>query len=364
MKIKHKNSVLNLFLVFILSFQINSAMAEENKFFQISNPDIKRGEYLTDILLCSNCHSSASLENGLEPFNSKTRLAGGIPIEAPSGRLVYIKNITSDVETGIGNWNFEQLQRAITEGINREGERLAFMDYRSFRNMTNADLNAIIAYLKTTKPIRHNVPSNKPAPSSERPVGTPTVDFIYGDPLDYGYPDNNNISPKTIDKEKDNTQKYKLNKIALNQQQKIKQGEYLVTTAGCKGCHTPSDKNGPINKYHLAGGMKIVDPICGTIFSSNLTNDVESGLGNWTENEIITALKQGVSKDGRVLCHTVMPWINLVKLTDNDAMSIASYLKSLAPVYHKLPKTLPPTDDVIPRQKFFNGDAGKGKSAL
>jgi mono/diheme cytochrome c family protein len=118
----------------------------------------------------------------------------------------------------------------------------------------------------------------------------------------------------------------------------IARGAYLVSVAGCGDCHTPGHFLGqPDLERALAGsdvGFEI--PGLGTFHGPNLTPDVETGLGGWSEEEIIAAFTTGVRPDGRILA-PAMPWMGYANFTPDDAWAIAAYLKSLPPVSNKVP---------------------------
>jgi mono/diheme cytochrome c family protein len=115
-------------------------------------------------------------------------------------------------------------------------------------------------------------------------------------------------------------------------------GEYLATIMDCGGCHTGGALAGqPDPRLRLAGsaiGFGI--PGIGYFYPSNLTPDRETGLGKWSEAELIQAIRKGVRPDGRVLA-PVMPWPNYAALTDEDARALARYLKTLRPVQNATP---------------------------
>jgi mono/diheme cytochrome c family protein len=123
-----------------------------------------------------------------------------------------------------------------------------------------------------------------------------------------------------------------------------RRGEYLATIMDCGGCHTPGALAGqPDHTRHLGGstvGFQI--PNVGIFYPPNLTPD-ETGLGAWSEKDIMTAVRTGVRPDGRVLV-PVMPYHNYGKLTDADASALAAYLKSLKPIRHKAPSIVGPTE--------------------
>jgi len=110
----------------------------------------------------------------------------------------------------------------------------------------------------------------------------------------------------------------------------VARGEYIVrTVAACGGCHATDaerDADGP-----LSGGMTFKDWRLGTIRAANLTPDSATGLGAWSDAEIVRALRNGQSRDGRLLA-PVMPYEWLHDMSDRDALAVARYLKSLPPL--------------------------------
>lgn len=118
----------------------------------------------------------------------------------------------------------------------------------------------------------------------------------------------------------------------------IKRGEYLSRIMDCGGCHTGGALTGrPDPSLHLAGSeIGFGVPGLGIFYPPNLTPDPETGLGAWTEAEIVQAVRTGVRPDGRVLA-PVMPWQSYAALTDADARALATYLKSIKPVRRAVP---------------------------
>lgn len=118
----------------------------------------------------------------------------------------------------------------------------------------------------------------------------------------------------------------------------IARGAYLVSVAGCGDCHTPGHFLGkPDLERALAGsevGFEI--PGLGTFYGPNLTPDMETGLGKWSEAEIVAAITTGVRPDGRVLA-PAMPWMGFANFTPEDATAIAAFLKSRPPISNKVP---------------------------
>lgn len=123
----------------------------------------------------------------------------------------------------------------------------------------------------------------------------------------------------------------------------VKRGEYLVKVMVCTDCHTPGHFLGkPDEKQFLAGSdVGFFIPGLGYFYGRNLTPDDETGLGRWTNADIVKALRTGVRPDGRVLSPN-MPWQSFANLTDEDANAIAAYLKSLKPIRREAPAVTGP----------------------
>jgi mono/diheme cytochrome c family protein len=127
----------------------------------------------------------------------------------------------------------------------------------------------------------------------------------------------------------------------------IARGKYLTTFGGCNDCHTPGYFLGKPDMARYLGGSDVgFDmPGLGTFVGPNLTPDKETGLGNWTNAQIVTAITTGKRPDGRVLA-PIMPWHAFAQLTKSDANAIAAYLKSLKPVKNKVPGPFGPNEKV------------------
>lgn len=128
-------------------------------------------------------------------------------------------------------------------------------------------------------------------------------------------------------------------------QDRVKRGEYLATIMDCTGCHTPGALIGkPEPARALAGStVGFAIPNVGIFYPPNLTPDRETGIGSWTEADIVKAVRTGVTPTGRTLV-PVMPYQSYAKLTDADAQALAAYLKSLKPVKHQAPAPTGPEE--------------------
>lgn len=118
----------------------------------------------------------------------------------------------------------------------------------------------------------------------------------------------------------------------------VARGKYLVTVAGCNDCHTAGYFLGKLDTAHRLGGSDVGFelPGLGAFVGPNLTPDKETGIGNWTKAQIVATLQTGKTPDGRVLA-PIMPWRAYTHLSKSDAYAIASYLKTLKPVHHRVP---------------------------
>jgi mono/diheme cytochrome c family protein len=122
----------------------------------------------------------------------------------------------------------------------------------------------------------------------------------------------------------------------------IERGRYLTQIAGCSDCHTPGHFLGKPDMARFLGGSDVGFelPGVGIVYGPNLTPDDKTGLGTWTADQIVDAVRTGMTPEGRGLV-PVMPWPNLSVLTDEDAYAIAAYLQSLEPVSNNVPGPVP-----------------------
>jgi mono/diheme cytochrome c family protein len=123
----------------------------------------------------------------------------------------------------------------------------------------------------------------------------------------------------------------------------VERGKDLVGIMDCTGCHTTGALAGqPDPAKFLAGsdiGFEI--PGLGIFYPPNLTGDVETGLGSWSAEDIVTLLRTGARPDGREVA-PIMAWRSYSTLTDADVQAVAAYLKSLPAVSHAVPEIVGP----------------------
>ena len=253
---------------------------------------VKRGDYLVNtIMICGNCHSP----KGPPDVIAGKDFSGGLEFDEPPFK-VTAPNITPDPETGIGKWTDEQIKSALLTGKRPNGVQLAeIMPTSYYPILTQTDLGAIVAYLRTLKPVKNKVP-----------------DPIYKIALPH------HVFPGA---EKAYTRAHFTDKLKL--------GFYLVTIGHCMDCHTPLVPGvGPDFKNSLAkGGFEFHGP-WGKSVSRNITSSKTAGIGAWTDAEIKTAITQGKRKDGSPL-KPPMDFQAYAKMTDADLDAVIAYLRTV-----------------------------------
>jgi cytochrome c553 len=121
----------------------------------------------------------------------------------------------------------------------------------------------------------------------------------------------------------------------LEQKALVERGRYLFTVASCAFCHNP---NG-------AGGQKISWRPFGTLWTRNLTSDVRTGIGAWTDEQIARAIRSGITPDGRTLHWQGMIWDHASNWDEEDIRALVAYLRMLPPVARQVPPARPPAPD-------------------
>jgi nicotinate dehydrogenase subunit B len=249
---------------------------------------IARGRQLAALGDCAVCHTNL---NG-------TVNAGGLAIATPFG-TIYSTNITPDVETGIGAWSYPAFERAMREGIHRDGRQLypAF-PYTHFARTTDADLQALYAFLMAQKPVRADTPKTALAfPFNWRPLLA-------------GW---NALFHRAGAFEADATQSAAWNR-----------GAYLVESLGhCSACHSPRNALGAekANAY-LAGGFA-------EGWEAPPLTSLSQAPIPWSEDELFAYLRSGESRFHGVAAGPMAPVVKeLTALPDEDIRAMAIYLSS------------------------------------
>ena len=124
-------------------------------------------------------------------------------------------------------------------------------------------------------------------------------------------------------------------KSGKSRAERIKLGERLTYVGGCNDCHTPGTFYGNADaKRRLSGSELGWEGPWGVTYPRNLTPDKETGIGNWTEEDIVRAIRTGQRPDKSPLLPP-MPWPMYAHMTDEEAYAVAAYLKSIPPVWEK-----------------------------
>ncbi len=252
---------------------------------------LERGRYLVNtVMTCQNCHTPKGPQGDI----AEMAFAGGLRFDEPPF-TVTASNITQDRETGIGSWTAAQIKSFMTTGVRPNGVPVVpLMPTGYYKILTPSDLDAIVAYMQSIKPIRNEVPG---------PV--------------YRAPMEQEVFPGAENP---------MSAADLND--KVKRGFYLATIAHCMECHTPMEKGKHLYQTRLGtGGMKFPGP-WGESVARNITQHKTAGIGEWTDNEIKRAITQGLRKDGAKL-KPPMGYGYYAKMTEADVDAIVAWLRTV-----------------------------------
>lgn len=141
--------------------------AQPGNFAPANKQQVDHGKYMVELLGCGTCHTAGALEGSPDLRRALAGSSVGIaytnPLEHQYPGVVYPSNITPDVETGIGGMSDQQIANAIRSGVGRHGGRsLSVMPWQGYARMSEEDIVAIVAYLRSIKPIRYEVPASVP----------------------------------------------------------------------------------------------------------------------------------------------------------------------------------------------------------
>jgi mono/diheme cytochrome c family protein len=262
----------------------------------------ERGNYLVNtIMACGNCHTPRDADGKTIPEKA---FSGGMIFMTPAF-IATAPNITPDVETGIGSWSDAEIKRALVQGMRPDHGRLAgaplaaIMPANFYKALLPDDLDAIVAYLHTIKPIRNEV-----------------ADPVYKVPVRRDpYPDAEAGFRKTMFVEP------------------VGRGAYLVTIGHCMECHSAWSRGVSDFKNGLGSGGRIFpapDGSPGSI-AANITSDPTTGIGGWTDREIARAVTEGIGRDGRKL-RPPMAYGFYAGLKQADLGDIIAWLRTVPPL--------------------------------
>jgi mono/diheme cytochrome c family protein len=252
---------------------------------------VERGRYLVNgIAACGNCHTQKGPQGPLPGMD----LAGG---QAFPEKLftAFASNITPDADTGIGKWTDVQIIRALREGRRPDDSIIGPpMPIALYRGISDADAQAIAAYLRSVPAVKHIAPkSNYRAPL----------------PTSYGPP---------------------LKRVAeVPRSNKVAYGRYLAGPLGhCMECHSKPRPDGSADLVNGlgAGGMVFTGPWG----ESKATNLTPTALGKWTDDEIKRVITTGTRPDGKQL-KPPMGMSYYANMSTADLDALVAYLRTLPP---------------------------------
>lgn len=257
---------------------------------------MERGRYVIEIAAaCGFCHTTRGADGQLLP---NMKLAGG-RVLVDRGFRAVVPNITPDPDTGIGRWSDAEIAAAIRDGRRPDGTLIGpVMPISLYRGLSDHDLMAMVAYLRAVPPVQHAVTERSTYPFPLTPYGPPVA----------GVPDPPEDDP-------------------------VARGAYLAgPLAHCMDCHTPPLPGERRDWSRIgAGGVPFEFP-GGAAVSRNITSSKEYGIKDWTDEQIIRVLTQGISADGRRLAPPMSGRAPIwAQLTERDKHDLVAYLRSLPP---------------------------------
>lgn len=239
---------------------------------------LERGMHLvTSVNACVGCHGPA--------------LAGNQMIDDPMFARVAASNLTSGRGGVAAKYTDALWERAIRHGIKADGRSIAIMPAAHYNRISDDDIRAIIAYVKSVPPVDNELKPFSAGPIS-RAITLSGAPFFQAGIIPHGAP-HKTAPPAGV------TPEY---------------GEYIVSVAACRECHGPNLSGGPTPD----GSGKI---------ASNLT---PTGLGHYTEAAFMTALREG-RRPGNVAIDSLMPWREYRGMTDDELKAVWSYLRTVPP---------------------------------
>jgi mono/diheme cytochrome c family protein len=297
--------------------------------FEVTEARLARGKYLAEgPAACFHCHSEHDFTNENYPVIEGKKGAGWV-MPIPELNNIASRNITPDSETGIGLWSDDEVARAIREGVRRDRTALfPLMPYLAFASMDDEDVKAIVVYLRTIPAVRNVVP--------KRDLPGPLEYLVNTMPKPVTTPQPSHPASTAVER-----------------------GKYLVNIAECVACHTAADDEGQfLPAMNYGGGGIFHDPGQGgkAVFSLNITPD-PSGIAHYDESLFIETIRTGRVK-GRTVNH-IMPFENFKTITDADLSDMFAFLKTLAPVKHRVSNTDPPALCAVCGQAHGLGELNK-----
>lgn len=285
-----------------------------DKKVELTPEKIERGRYLAEnVAACGACHDGRASGNFLDPASPELKMAGGSVLE--DGEIAaYIPNITSDAETGVGNWTDDELIRGIRDGVRPDGSIMfPLMPYGVYAKMSDADVEAVVAYLRSLPKVKQTRPRTELKAPGVFKMAIGMGVTLHEPAVNVPHPDESN---------------------------KVTYGRYLADMAHCTVCHSLGG-TGPREEKDkfMAGADSPMDlPGVGKVWAANLTPDKATGIGRYSAEQIKLSLTTGMRLDGKPMAppmSTMIPYWALMTEADKDAL--AAWLQSLPPVQKQIP---------------------------
>jgi len=280
---------------------------------------LQRGSYLVNnVLFCGACHTTREHGNTLtEPERTDSYLGGGNVYDDKGIGVVWVPNITPDVESGIGGWKDDEILRALRDGVARDGRFMTpLMPFDAYQYLSDDDARAVVAYLRTVPPVK------QPRPRQPNKLGFMQKMLF-------------NVIGVQMHKPVAGV-------AAPDRANQLDYGHYLMRVAACRDCHSLAEK-GPRpegDPMAFAGSeVPFEDPGLGKVYATNISGDTETGLGRYSPDAIKQALRNGRRLDGKRLAppmSLLIPHISGMSEADIDAL--VAYMKTLPAAKRKAPE--------------------------
>lgn len=306
-------SSLRLFAAFLLCSCAGRLIRPTTDERVLATPErLERGKYLVNTIAgCTTCHASRENADVTKPEDEDNPLSGGLYFRDLLG--TWVPNLTSDVETGLGGWTDDQIMRAIRDGISKDGHILMpVMPYARYRSLSDEDVRAVVVYLRSVPPAKPVTPRQP----NEIPF---FVNVLVG------------LGVTLHEPAKD---------VAAPRDEPLARGEYVARIGHCTDCHslTSQGARADDDRYLAGSDLPLVTPGIGKIWASNLTPDLETGVGKYTAAQLKATLKSGRRLDGKLMGPPMSDFIaHLTLATDADLDALVFYLRQQKPVKNAVP---------------------------
>jgi mono/diheme cytochrome c family protein len=306
--------VLRILVILLLVLLTGGAVfvaLRQNLTFEAPSPEvaassdpavIERGRYIVrDLAPCAACHGAPS-ERPAYFDGADVSLSGGHVFDIPPGRF-HTVNLTPDAETGLGRVSDRAIARALRHGVGHDGR--ALLPFMEMQGLSDDDLQAVVAYLRTLPPVRHSVPAHE-----YTLLGKVLRATVLANPIGPAEPPPAR-APRGVS---------------------IETGRYLVESVSlCWACHTQrSQMTGELTGPRFGGttGFTEADDPDHSWSPPNITSDPKTGrLGTMTEDQFVARFRLG-----RVIPRSPMPWQAFARIAEDDLRAMYRYLKSVPPV--------------------------------